>query len=141
MTKPYYQTPSPIGAKILSTLEILEYEYKEDCIHTIWHLESDRKWNFNLLNAVKYLWRAGQKDPDPRQDLTKAVEYLEWEKTRLENVLAHEKSYIYTRIGNDLKLKLQLAIDVCNFTIEEYTKDKEVGLKLEEDEKRYGKYI
>lgn len=138
MAKPYYQTPSSIGRQILNIFEI---EYKEDCIHTIWHLEDHRKWNFNLLNAVKYLWRAGQKDPDPRQDLAKAVEYLEWEKTRLNNVRTYGKSDSYARFISNLKSRIQLAIDACNLAIEEYSKDKEVELKLEEDEKRYGKYI
>lgn len=39
--------------------------------------------NFNLGNAVKYIWRAGEKSADPIQDLEKARWYLEREISRL----------------------------------------------------------
>ena len=39
--------------------------------------------NFCLGNAIKYIWRAGKKD-DPRQDLSKAVWYLEREIKRID---------------------------------------------------------
>jgi hypothetical protein len=38
---------------------------------------------FNLGNAVKYIWRAGLKGPDPVADLEKARWYLEREIARL----------------------------------------------------------
>ena len=39
--------------------------------------------NFNLGNAIKYLWRAGKKDPDAIQDLEKAQVYLKREIARI----------------------------------------------------------
>lgn len=39
--------------------------------------------NFNLGNAMKYIWRAGLKDSDPTQDLQKARWYVEREISRL----------------------------------------------------------
>lgn len=39
--------------------------------------------NFNLGNAVKYILRAGQKTPDPTEDLRKAAWYLARELDRL----------------------------------------------------------
>lgn len=43
-----------------------------------------RHMNFNLGNAIKYLWRAGKKDAEI-QDLKKAVWYIEDEIKRLQN--------------------------------------------------------
>lgn len=43
-----------------------------------------RHMNFNLGNAVKYIWRAGLKSKDPVQDLEKAVFYLQDEIRRLQ---------------------------------------------------------
>jgi hypothetical protein len=34
---------------------------------------------FCLGNVVKYIWRAGVKNPDTLTDLLKAKQYLEWE--------------------------------------------------------------
>lgn len=39
--------------------------------------------NFNLGNAVKYIWRAGLKTTDPTQDLQKARWYVDREIARL----------------------------------------------------------
>lgn len=39
--------------------------------------------NFNLGNAMKYLWRAGRKTADPAEDLQKAREYIDFELARL----------------------------------------------------------
>ena len=44
-----------------------------------------RHRNFNIGNAIKYLWRAGLKDQDTLvQDLRKAVWYIEDEIKRIE---------------------------------------------------------
>ena len=44
-----------------------------------------RHRNFNVGNAIKYLWRAGLKDADTQiQDLRKAIWYIENEIDRLE---------------------------------------------------------
>lgn len=48
-----------------------------ECIQVTEHM------NFNLGNAVKYIWRAGLKSPDMGTDLRKAVWYLERELARL----------------------------------------------------------
>lgn len=41
-------------------------------------------FGFNLGNAIKYIWRAGIKSEDPREDLLKAKWYVERELKRLE---------------------------------------------------------
>jgi len=55
---------------------------KIECITIVEHM------NFCLGNAVKYIWRAGLKNPEgafgPTEDLKKAVWYLEREIARLE---------------------------------------------------------
>ena len=39
-------------------------------------------FNFNVGNAIKYLWRAGLKTEDPTEDLAKAAWYVEREMER-----------------------------------------------------------
>lgn len=41
--------------------------------------------NFALGSAMKYIWRAGRKTPDPRQDLVKAIDFLMIELNRLDD--------------------------------------------------------
>lgn len=49
-------------------------------------IEVTRHHNFNIGNAIKYLWRQGLKDQAPAaQDLKKAVWYIQDEIKRLEN--------------------------------------------------------
>ena len=40
-------------------------------------------FGFNVGNAIKYLWRAGLKNPDPLDDLRKAAWYVQREIERL----------------------------------------------------------
>lgn len=40
-------------------------------------------YNFNLGNAIKYVWRAGLKSKNPVEDLKKARQYIDFELTRL----------------------------------------------------------
>ena len=40
-------------------------------------------FNFNVGNAVKYLWRAGLKSEDPTEDLRKAAWYVQREIERV----------------------------------------------------------
>ena len=48
-------------------------------------IDITRHMNFNLGNAIKYLWRSGLKDDAPTvQDLEKAVWYIQDEIKRLE---------------------------------------------------------
>lgn len=49
-----------------------------ECIKVTEHM------NFCLGNAVKYIWRAGLKSPNPIQDLRKAEWYVRREIERLE---------------------------------------------------------
>lgn len=49
-----------------------------ECIQIVEHM------SFNVGNAMKYLWRAGLKSPDPVQDLQKASKYIEFEIARLQ---------------------------------------------------------
>ena len=49
-------------------------------------IEITRHMNFNIGNAVKYLWRAGAKNPDKEiEDLKKSIFYINDEIKRLEN--------------------------------------------------------
>lgn len=49
-------------------------------------IQVTRHRNFNIGNAIKYLWRAGLKDSQAHvQDLRKAIFYIEDEIRRLEN--------------------------------------------------------
>jgi hypothetical protein len=38
-----------------------------------------RHFNFNLGNAIKYIWRCNHKHDDPIVDLKKAISYLQYE--------------------------------------------------------------
>lgn len=50
-------------------------------------IEITRHRNFNIGNAIKYLWRNGLKDSDSQvQDLQKAVWYINDEIKRLESI-------------------------------------------------------
>jgi hypothetical protein len=40
--------------------------------------------SFNIATAMKYLWRAGHKDPNPRDDIEKCIWYCKRELERLE---------------------------------------------------------
>ncbi len=46
-------------------------------------IQITRHRNFNIGNAIKYLWRAGLKDDAKVQDLRKAIWYIEDEINRL----------------------------------------------------------
>lgn len=49
-----------------------------ECITIVQH------HNFNIGNAIKYLWRLGLKGHDKIEDLQKAKRYIEFEIARLE---------------------------------------------------------
>jgi hypothetical protein len=59
-----------------------------ECIQITEHM------NFNLGNAVKYIWRAGLKSDDPTTDLLKAVFYINREVGRMKGAapIAAEES-------------------------------------------------
>lgn len=48
-------------------------------------IQITRHRNFNIGNAIKYLWRAGLKEDAKIQDLRKAIWYIEDEIKRLNN--------------------------------------------------------
>lgn len=56
-------------------------------------------FNFNVGNAIKYLWRAGEKTEDPREDLEKALWYCQREINRLAETTgisnAHANALLY----------------------------------------------
>jgi len=45
-------------------------------------IEITEHYNFNIGNAIKYLWRAGLKSENPRQDMEKAIWYINRELQR-----------------------------------------------------------
>jgi len=58
-------------------------------------IQVTRWMNFNLGNAMKYIWRAGLKNADPTEDIEKAIWYLRDELTRVSieqhrELLAHQ---------------------------------------------------
>ncbi|OJU54549.1 MAG: hypothetical protein BGN93_03515 [Acinetobacter sp. 39-4] len=56
-------------------------------------IEITRHRNFNIGNAMKYLWRAGLKDGNSNiQDLEKAVWYINDEIKRLESITKRDSS-------------------------------------------------
>jgi hypothetical protein len=56
-----------------------------ECIRIVEH------FNFNLGNAIKYIWRAGLKSPNAIEDLEKAKWYIQREIQRLQ---ADEASHV-----------------------------------------------
>jgi hypothetical protein len=58
-------------------------------------IEVSQHFNFNLGNAIKYIWRSGNKG-DVVEDLRKAIQYLEFELKRIgEAESADETAYDY----------------------------------------------
>lgn len=45
-----------------------------------------QEFNYNLGNAMKYIWRCNHKHDDPRKDIRKAIENLENELRRLDGI-------------------------------------------------------
>lgn len=63
--------------KALNPSHYKEHPSGVECIQIAEHL------NFCLGNAIKYIWRAGLKTPDPIKDLKKAAWYIEREIERI----------------------------------------------------------
>jgi DNA-directed RNA polymerase subunit RPC12/RpoP len=61
----------------------------EKCGHDIECIEVTRHFNFNLGNAIKYIWRADYK-AQPIEDLRKAIWYLQDEIARRVKIAAHQ---------------------------------------------------
>lgn len=67
----YYKSCGHMGRRILRD-SIPECQLNRECRDVIRSLGND----FDLGNALKYLWRAGKKNTDAREDLLKARFYL-----------------------------------------------------------------
>lgn len=95
----HYQGCSKIGQKILSNSEFPKEHFNSECIDVIESLNL----GFCLGNAIKYLWRVGDKKTwwkyVVREDLKKAKWYLERYLTNQEDT-----------INNDLAESLHLCI-------------------------------
>lgn len=66
-----------------------------------------RHMNFNLGNAMKYIWRAGLKSPDPIQDLEKAMFYL---RDEIERLRAGAREEIARRLPDPDKKRLEVGV-------------------------------
>lgn len=85
--QPFYKgfVPPPKAENPVSVIEAVDHpaHYNAhpsgiECIDVVRHM------NFNCGNAIKYIWRAGEKDPTKTvEDLKKAVWYLNDEIERL----------------------------------------------------------
>ena len=73
-----------------------QIEMTKDAVNHPQHYESSvpeieciqvvRHFNFNRGNAIKYIWRAGKKDPSKEvEDLEKAIWYIKDEIERISN--------------------------------------------------------
>jgi hypothetical protein len=58
-------------------------DHYKDHVSGIECIQVTRHMNFNIGNAIKYLWRVGKKD-DAIQDLRKAIWYIENEIDRIQ---------------------------------------------------------
>lgn len=72
----YYQQPSDLGLPII---KLFVQNPAGECRQTIYVMEREYGWGFNLSSAIKYLWRVGAKTADTKSDLAKAIQYLNWE--------------------------------------------------------------
>ena len=66
-------------------------------------IQVTRHMNFNLGNAMKYIWRAGLKD-DAIQDLEKAVFYLNDEIARLGGTPARQERERAIRLAREVTM-------------------------------------
>ena len=64
----------------------------------VWDFIRDQGLNFHLGNAIKYICRAGYKD-SKKQDLEKAIHYLE-------NELEHEENFLI-RAGEGIPIQIR----------------------------------
>ena len=71
----------------------------------VWDFIRDQQLNYHLGNAIKYICRAGYKD-SKREDLEKAIHYLENELSHLEPL--HQQSH------SDMAIEFRTAYEVTN---------------------------
>lgn len=72
----YYQQPSQLALPIIKLLTPI---HVGECRQVIYHMERYYNWGFNMSSALKYLWRLGVKSDDVTSDLSKAIQYMQWE--------------------------------------------------------------
>lgn len=105
----HYQKVSEIGKPFLLHLGVPEsaIDCANDCFALISYLEATKEWDFAKLNAVKYLYRAGNKGVNKtKQDLSKATTYLRMSSLKspvLLNVADMIDYEIKTRYSNRFK--------------------------------------
>lgn len=78
----------PEGFDMKSTKEHVNHP-KHYCSHPsgVECIQITEHMNFNLGNAIKYIWRAGLKSDSPLEDLHKAKWYVEREIARLNSLV------------------------------------------------------
>ena len=74
-----YKTKAEVNDNVNSPKHYISHPTGIECITIV------QDFNFNVGNAIKYLWRAGLKNPDPIEDLKKAAKYIEFELKRLKD--------------------------------------------------------
>jgi hypothetical protein len=72
----HYTKVSPIGKPILDIFDGIDYE--KSCVKNMQAMQYYHQWGCFLCTAMKYLWRLGQKSPDLKADLIKAIDYFQW---------------------------------------------------------------
>ena len=86
-------------------------------------IEITRHRNFNVGNAIKYLWRAGLKDDAQMQDLAKAVFYIQDEIARVAGADAHalRQARNYQEANAELERLIALVGKAINAEVDNYT--------------------
>ena len=72
------KSKQPTSDKINHPAHYNQHPSGVECITVVEH------FNFNVGNAVKYIWRAGLKSDEPIEDLRKAAWYVQREIERLQ---------------------------------------------------------
>jgi hypothetical protein len=72
--------PRPAADPVNNPTHYTSHPSGVECIQVTEH------YNFNLGNAIKYVWRAGIKSPNPVEDLKKAAWYINREIKRLTKI-------------------------------------------------------
>ena len=74
--------------------------------------------NFNLGNAVKYIWRAGLKSKDPVEDLKKAIFYLNDEIHKIHStitpIIEEQQELPFGQAFPDIPPKYQVPQEISN---------------------------
>jgi hypothetical protein len=107
---PHYEQPSELGLPII---KLLIDNPEGECRLVIYVQERRYGWGFNLNNAVRYLWRLGEKG-DAVRDLNKAIDYLAWELECPISTSQEHLASVQTAIGACKSLRRRLLVEVSN---------------------------